>query len=196
MEFRSGDELARVITNVRRWRWPHWSTLVVIAIALWALPRLLPHVGALVDVRARDASTPTFTMQTLSGATLSMDSLRGNVVLVNIWATWCAPCRVEMPLLEATWQRHRDAGLVLLGASVDRGDPSVVREFVSSRGITYPIGIVGADVIAALGGVRGYPTSVLIGRDGRVRHRVMGPIGPVSLEPAIRRALSERVSTK
>jgi thiol-disulfide isomerase/thioredoxin len=183
-------------TQARRWRWPHWSTLILIAMGLWALPRLLPHIGAMLNVRARDASTPTFTMQTLDGALLSSESLRGKVVLVNVWATWCMPCRVEMPLLEATWQRHRDAGLVLLGASVDRGDPKKVREFVSSRGITYPIGIVGEEVIAALGGVRGYPTSVLIGRDGRVRHRVMGPIGPVSLEPAIRRALSERDTTK
>ena len=177
-------------------RWPHWSTIVVVAISFWALPRLLPHVGALLGVRARDASTPNFTVHTLDGAVMSSASLRGKVVLVNVWATWCAPCRVEMPLLESTWRRHRDAGLVLLGASVDLGDPSVVREFVSSRGITYPISIVGAEVIAALGGVRGYPTSVLIDRDGRVRHRVMGPIGPVTLEPAIRRALSERVGTK
>ncbi|MBL0172108.1 MAG: TlpA family protein disulfide reductase [Gemmatimonadaceae bacterium] len=176
-------------------RWRHWSTLMVVAISLWALPRLLPHVGALVGIRSRDASIPTFTVHTLSGATLSTDSLRGKVVLVNVWATWCIPCRAEMPLLESTWKRHRDAGLVLLGASVDRGDPAIVREFVASRGITYPISIVSGEVIAALGGVQGYPTSVLIGRDGRVRHRVMGPIGPVSLEPAIRKALSEPAGT-
>lgn len=182
--------------SARRFRRPHWSTLVIIAITIWALPRLLPHVGALVDVRTRDPSTPSFATTTLDGALISSESLRGQVVLVNIWATWCAPCRVEMPLLESTWQRHRAAGLVLLGASVDRGSASVVREFVTSRGITYPIAIVGGDVIAALGGVQGYPTSVLIGRDGRVRHRVIGPIGPMSLEPAIRRALSEPYGPK
>jgi hypothetical protein len=95
-----------------------------------------------------------------------------------------------MPLLEQTWQRHRGAGFVLLGASVDRGDPQAVRAFLAERGITYPVAIVGPDVIQALGGVVGYPTSILIGRDGRVQHRVMGPIGPVTLEPAIRRALA------
>lgn len=183
-------------SRFRRFRVPHWSTLLILAIVIWAMPRLLPHLGALVDVRTRDASTPTFVTHTLDGALMSSESLRGKVVLINVWATWCTPCRVEMPLLESTWQRHRDAGLVLLGASVDRGDASVVGEFVSSRGITYPIAIVGNDVIAALGGVHGYPTSVLIGRDGRVRHRVIGPIGPMSLEPAIRRALSERDTTR
>ena len=181
------------MTDTRRRRWPHWSTLLLVVLAIWAMPRLLPHLGALVNIRSRAVTTPQFAVQTLNGDTITMASLRGKVVLVNVWATWCIPCRVEMPLLESTWQRHRAAGLVLLGASVDRGDPAVVREFVSSRGITYPIAIVGADVIEALGGVRGYPTSVLIGRDGTVRHTVIGPIGPITLEPALRRALADSV---
>lgn len=174
-----------------RRRWPHWSTLLLIVLGIWALPRLLPHLGALVGYRTRDARTPEFRVHTLTGDTLSMQSLRGKVVLVNVWATWCLPCRVEMPMLESTWKRHRDAGFVLLGASVDRGDPATVRAFVTERGITYPIAIVDQSVTAALGGVRGYPTSVLIGRDGVVRHTVIGPVGPLTLEPALRRALAD-----
>lgn len=173
-------------------RWPHWTTVIALAIAIWAAPRLLPHLGALAGVRTGDASQPYFALRTLAGDSVTSDRLRGQVVLVNVWATWCLPCRVEMPMLEATWKRHRDNGLVVLGASVDRGDPSMVRGFIAARGITYPVAIVNGDVIDAIGGVRGYPTSVLIGRDGMVRHRVMGPIGPLSLEPAIRRALAER----
>jgi len=174
-------------------RWPHWSTLLIVLVALWAAPRLLPHVGALLGVRAQDRASPRFAVRTLTGDSLSTSSLRKRVVLVNVWATWCTPCRVEMPMLEATWRRHRDAGLVVLGASVDRAGEIVVRDYVASRGVTYPVAVVGSDVIDALGGVRGYPTSILIGRDGIVRHRVLGPIGPVTLEPAIRRALSEPV---
>jgi len=177
--------------NTARRRWPHWSTLLLVVLAIWAMPRLLPHLGALIGYRTRAVIAPEFTVHTLAGDTLSMQSLRGKVVLVNVWATWCLPCRVEMPMLESTWKRHRDAGLVLLGASVDRVDPSVVRGFVASRGITYPVAIVGQDVIDALGGVRGYPTSVLIGRDGTVRHTVIGPVGPLTLEPALRRALAD-----
>jgi len=179
-------------SRLPRW-WPHWTTLVAVVLAIWAAPRLLPHLGALAGVRARDASHPRFAVRTLADTLVSTDALRGRVVLVNVWATWCLPCRAEMPLLENTWQRHREAGLVVLGASVDRGNPADVQEFIRSRDVTYPVAIVGADVIATLGGVRGYPTSILMGRDGTVRHRVIGPIAPVSLEPAIRRALADTV---
>ena len=173
------------------WLRARWSTVLLWLVLAWAAPRLWPHVGALLGVRAGDRARPEATVTLLDGRSLSLADLRGQVVLVNVWATWCAPCRVEMPLLEQTWQRHRAAGFVLLGASVDRGDPADVRAFLAERGISYPVAIVGADVIQALGGVMGYPTSILIGRDGRVQHRVMGPIGPVTLEPAIRRALAE-----
>jgi thiol-disulfide isomerase/thioredoxin len=173
------------------WLRARWSTVLLGLVLAWAAPRLWPHVGALLGVRAGDRARPEATVTLLDGRSLSLVDLRGQVVLVNVWATWCAPCRVEMPLLEQTWQRHRAAGFLLLGASVDRGDPADVRAFLAERGISYPVAIVGADVIQALGGVMGYPTSILIGRDGRVQHRVMGPIGPVTLEPAIRRALAE-----
>jgi thiol-disulfide isomerase/thioredoxin len=193
-----GDPVTSVEVGGRRrvarglvWLRARWSTVLLWVVLAWAAPRLWPHVGALLGVRAGDRARPEATVTLLDGRSLSLADLRGQVVLVNVWATWCAPCRVEMPLLEQTWQRHRAAGFLLLGASVDRGDPADVRAFLAERGISYPVAIVGADVIQALGGVMGYPTSILIGRDGRVQHRVMGPIGPVTLEPAIRRALAE-----
>lgn len=172
-------------------RIPHWTTILFVVIAIVAAPRLIPHLKALVDIRQKQSAHPAFVTRTLAGNVLTQDSLRGRVVLVNVWATWCLPCRVEMPLMENTWQRHRDAGLIVLGASVDRGDPQHVQTFVTERNITYPIAIVDANFISALGGVVGYPTSILIGRDGTVRHKVVGPIGPLSLEPAIRRALAD-----
>ena len=174
-------------------RFPHWTTLLLIVLGVWSLPRLMPHVKALVGVRLQASAKPNFAVRTLDGNVITQDSLRGRVVLVNVWATWCLPCRAEMPMMENSWLRHREAGLVVLGASVDRGDPQIVQTFVTSRQITYPIAIVGADFISAFGGVIGYPTSILIGRDGTVRHKVIGPIGPLSLEPAIRRALADTV---
>ena len=95
-----------------------------------------------------------------------------------------------MPLLERMYVRHRDDGLVIIGLSVDRGPIESVRRFLRERGVTYPVAVVGADVERAFGGVRGYPTSILIDRTGVVRHEVIGLLAPATLEPAVRRLLS------
>ncbi len=170
----------------------HWSNLILLAALLYAAPTLLPHLGALFGVRSGGAAVPIYDYPGLGGERLSSDALRGQVVLVNFWATWCAPCRVEMPALEAMYQRHKDRGFVIVGLAVDRAPTAEVAAFVRERGVTYPVAHVGAEAERRFGGVRGYPTSFLIGRDGAVRHVVLGPIGAVSLEPAVRRALDEQ----
>ncbi|MCC6931110.1 MAG: TlpA family protein disulfide reductase [Gemmatimonadaceae bacterium] len=173
----------------RRWLSP-WNVVTAVVL-VWALPRLIPHLGAVVGVRSGESRHPAFAATTIDGQPVSDASLRGKVVLVNFWATWCGPCRVEMPLLEQMYQRHRDRGFVLLGFSVDRAGDQVVRDYVRSRGVTYPVAVVGAREEGAFGGVRGYPTSFLLGRDGVVRHAVIGPLAPASLELAVRRLLDE-----
>ena len=127
----------------------------------------------------------------LDGREVDLEKLRGKVVLVNFWATWCFPCRAEMPVLEAMYQRHKADGFVIVGLAVDHAPTAEVAAFVRDRGVSYPIAHVGREAESAFGGVRGYPTSFLIGRDGVMRHRVLGPIGAVSLEPAVRRALGQ-----
>lgn len=178
------------VAKRRRSLFSPWN-LVTVAILIWAAPRLLPHLGALVGIRSGGAITPSWSAVTLDGRPIGSDSLRGRVVLVNVWATWCLPCRAEMPLLQQMHERHRDAGFTLVGLSVDRGPVADVEEFVRTRGITYPVAIIGSDIEQALGGVRGYPTSFLIDRRGVVRHAVIGPLAPASLEPAVRRLLKE-----
>ena len=168
----------------------HWSNLIIAAALIYAGPTLLPHLGALFGVRSGPDTAPHFAYQSLTRETLSSDSLRGRVVLVNFWATWCAPCRAEMPVLEAMYKRHKAEGFVIVGLAVDQAPTATVEAFVRDRGVSYPIAHVGREAEAVFGGVRGYPTSFLIGRDGVVRHRVLGPIGAVSLEPAVRRALA------
>jgi thiol-disulfide isomerase/thioredoxin len=181
----------RWFSTVRFKRYVTIPKIVTLVILVWLTPRLLPHVGALVGVRSGPDTAPTYAYATLDGVSLSDESLRGQVVLVNFWATWCAPCRVEMPLLERMHQRHTADGFVVLGLAVDRTSTDAVRTFVQERRVTYPIAHVGAEAERIFGGVRGYPTSVLLDRSGRIRHTVIGPIAPVSLEPAVRRLLAE-----
>lgn len=175
--------------RARRWLSP-WN-LLSLAVLVWMAPRLLPHLGAVIGVRSGPDAIPQYAYRTLDGQEVSTDSLRGRVVLVNFWATWCTPCRAEMPLLEAMYARHRGSGFVIVGLAVDRVSTDAVAAFVRDRGVTYPIAHVDARAEAVFGGVRGYPTSFLIDRNGRIRHTVMGPIGPLSLEPAVRRLLAE-----
>ena len=160
-----------------------------LVILVWATPRFLPHLGAVVGVETKPR-VPRYALTALDGTSLTPDALRGQVVLVNFWATWCLPCRVEMPLLQRMYERHRDAGLMVVGLSVDRGSDESVRDFLRERSVTYPVAMVGADVERAFGGVRGYPTSILLDRSGVVRHVVIGPLAAASLEPAVRRLLA------
>ncbi len=180
------------LTGWARWRryLTIWN-LITVALLVWAAPRLLPHVGALLGVDSGPATSPRYRYVTLDGEEISDASLRGKVVLVNFWATWCTPCRVEMPLLEQMQERHKDAGLVIVGLAVDRVSTEQVRQFVQSRGVTYTIAHVDGSAEQTFGGVRGYPTSFLIDRTGKIRQAVIGPIGPLSLEPAVRRLLAE-----
>lgn len=166
-----------------------WN-LILLVVLIWAGPRLLPHLGALVGVRSGPDLAPQYAYPALTGELLSSDSLRGKVVLVNFWATWCAPCRAEMPLLEGMYQRHRARGFVIVGLAVDRAPTTQVEAYVRARGVTYPIAHVGSEAERRFGGVLGYPTSFLLDKQGRIVHRVVGPIGPLTLEPAVRRELA------
>lgn len=188
----SGTTVENQSTGWARWR-RHvtvWN-LITLALLVWAAPRLLPHAGALLGVDSGPATTPRYRYVTLDGQEISDASLRGKVVLVNFWATWCTPCRVEMPLLEQMHARHKDAGFVIVGLAVDRVSTEQVRRFVEERGVTYSIAHVDGSAEQTFGGVRGYPTSFLMDRTGKIRQAVIGPIGPLSLEPAVRRLLAE-----
>jgi thiol-disulfide isomerase/thioredoxin len=177
-----------------RRRWPAWASLtnlLTVAVLVWMAPRCWPHVRALVGVREPVERRPAFRVETRNGRIITADSLRGHVVLVNVWATWCAPCRAEMPALQQLANAYAADGVILLGLSVDKGPAAAVDAFLAERGITYPVAIVDGETIAAFGGVRGYPTSFLLDRDGVVRHEVMGPVAPLTLRPAIRRLLGD-----
>lgn len=128
-------------------------------------------------LRAGDPA-PDFTATSLDdGSPVSLADYRGHVLLVNLWATWCHPCREETPYLQSIYERYRDRGLRILGVSVDRtADHDLVTEFVHEFGVEYDIALDPGAVSRDLFHARGLPTSVVFNRDGTVAFSWVGPV--------------------
>jgi len=116
---------------------------------------------------------PAFTTQTLAGERVSLTGLRGRVVLLNFWATWCLECRPEMPVLERLHRELAPQGLAVLGVNV-REEPRVIRPYAVELGLTFPLVLDPEGRIQRGYGVVGLPTTFLIGRDGRPVARAIG----------------------
>jgi thiol-disulfide isomerase/thioredoxin len=116
---------------------------------------------------------PPFTVTTLDGSAISTESLRGKVVLLNFWATWCPPCRAEIPDLVALQDKYADQ-LVVLGISEDEGSVDEVRRFAEQFKINYPIAMVNPEVRDAFPGVNGLPTTFVIDPQGRTVQKHVG----------------------
>jgi len=119
---------------------------------------------------------PDFALRTLDGSrTVRLSDLRGQVVVINFWASWCVECYVEHPALRSTWERYRDRGVVLVGISFqDRLEDS--RQYAAELGVDWPLLADPGARTALAYGVYGVPETVFVGRDGRVAHRVIGAI--------------------
>jgi len=111
---------------------------------------------------------PDFTLPTLSGAPIRLSDLRGKVVLLNFWVTWCGSCRAEMPTLDALYQQYKDRGLEVLAVNLDATTTSKVQAFVGELGVTFRIGLDPSSSIARTYRVAGLPTTYLIDRAGNV----------------------------
>ena len=119
-------------------------------------------------------SAPVFTVPAADSKPLKLELYRGKVVFLNFWATWCMPCREEMPAMERLHQRFRGRGLVVLAVSVDKA-AAPVGPFVTELRLTYPIGLDPTMTVAKQYGVRGLPATFLITRTGTVAARALGP---------------------
>lgn len=130
----------------------------------------------LLTLRDRTPSlAPDFAVPDLAGQAVRLSAFRGRVVLVNLWTTWCPPCREEMPSMERLYQRLRDRGFVLLAVSQDEGGAAVVEPFVRQLGLTFPILVDPEQQVGGRFHVWGYPESFLIDREGRIVERIIGP---------------------
>jgi thiol-disulfide isomerase/thioredoxin len=116
---------------------------------------------------------PDFSVPDLSGQMLQLSGYRGKVVLLNFWATWCAPCRSEIPRLVDLQNEYDREGFEIVGISLD-SDPTLVHEFYQQLRMNYRVAIGDAKLAEEYGGVLGLPVSFLIGRDGRIYVKHLG----------------------
>ena len=138
------------------------------------------------------APAPPYATVALNGDSVSLASLRGKVVLFNIWATWCHPCRDEIPELRQIHAKYKDRGLELVGVSVDAdGTDDAIKGFMDEFRMTYPVWRDPDERVSARFLTIGVPATYLIDRDGILRWRKTGPIAPndSTLAAAIERAL-------
>ena len=124
----------------------------------WAVPAVAPSTLA-----------PDFTLRSMNGPNLRLQEQRGQVVLVNFWATWCGPCRQEIPHLNKLYDKYRASGFVLLGVNID-DDPKVAAELAAKLGVKFPVLLDTDKKVSRQYDISAMPATVVIDRDGKVRH--------------------------
>ena len=119
------------------------------------------------------AEAPAFSLRTLDGKVITSRDLKGKVVVIDFWATWCPPCRAEIPGFVELYNKYRDRGVQIVGVALDREDK--VREFVRGFGVNYPVGVdAGGRLARGFGGIRSIPTTFVLDKAGRVYQKYVG----------------------
>ena len=146
--------------------------LVAVCLGIYFLEHLSRPSGPRAAPADR-AIAPDFSLPDLTGQRLSLSSYRGKAVLLDFWATWCDPCREEIPHFVELQSKYRDRGLQIVGVSMDDG-PEPVRDFYQRFKMNYPVVMGNAKIGELYGGVLGLPIAFLIGRDGRIYGKHIG----------------------
>lgn len=197
MWFSIRDDMQREGTiSVRKWR-----TCRLLLAALFLFPMMAPAVAqeqsavrVIRFVRNPDPA-PEFELTALDGKPLTLAAEHGKVVMLNFWATWCGPCRAEVPDLVALQEQYKDQ-LQIIGLDVDDDDAAEVQKFVTENGINYPVAMVSEKVRTAYGGIPALPTSFVLDTEGRVVQKHVGLWNPTVYETEIRALLGMPIEAR
>jgi len=135
---------------------------------------------------------PDFSLASLDGKTLKLSDYRGKAVLLNFWATWCEPCKIEMPWFADLQKKYEAQGLQVLGVAMDDATPKEIAEFAQKLGVNYPILVGKEEVGTRYGGVQYLPSTFYISRDGKIIDRVFGLVSRSEIESNIQKALAQQ----
>jgi peroxiredoxin len=152
-------------------------------------------VKAAVKAEKDRKSAPDFTLKDSNGATVKLSDYRGKVVLLNFWATWCGPCKIEIPWFIDLEQKYKDQGFSVLGVSMDEDGWEVVKPYIENRKVNYRV-VLGDDIVGNLyGGIESLPTTYMIDRDGRIASIHIGLVSKKDYETEIMHLLEGKAAS-
>jgi len=164
--------------------------LVVVAVVAAGMLYFGLHMAQRPRPRLTQATlAPDFTLESLDGKSMRLSDLRGKAVLLNFWATWCTPCKIEMPWFVDLQNQYGSKGLQIVGVAMDDASKEDIAKFAKDMGVNYPI-LIGKEAVGdQYGGVPALPETFFIGRDGKIVDKIMGLRGKSEIEQDIEKAL-------
>lgn len=146
-----------------------------LALAVGAICFTLPRLGQTTPgVAGQTAVAPGWSLKDVNGKTVHSTHFKGKVVILDFWATWCGPCRAEIPNFIALQKQYEKQGLMVVGLSVDEDGADAVRPFALKLGVNYPVGLADEKTQKAFGGIEAVPTTFIIDREGRIAKQHLG----------------------
>src|SRR5438132_10249326 len=152
--------------------------------------------GPSASVNFKDGLAPDFELKSLDGATVHLTDYHGKAVLLNFWATWCEPCKIEMPWFVDLQKKYGPQGLQVLGVAMDDAPAKDIADFSQKMGVNYPVLIGKEEVGTQYGGVQFLPSTFYISRDGKIIDRVFGLVSRSEIEANVQKALGSQVAAK
>jgi thiol-disulfide isomerase/thioredoxin len=169
--------------------------LVVVAVVVTGMLYFGYHMARQAPAGQGTSATklsvaPDFTLDSLDGKSMRLSDLRGKAVLLNFWATWCGPCKVEMPWFVELQSEYGPQGLQIVGVAMDDSGKDEIAKFAKDMGVNYPV-LLGKEAVGdEYGGVPALPESFFIGRDGKIVDKIIGLRGRAEIEDSIKKALA------
>ncbi len=160
--------------------------IIVLIIGFYLFPSVKNRLAFAGSRPAVHEPAPEFSLHDLSGKNVHLSDFRGKAVLVNFWASWCPPCKMEIPGIQKVYAAYKDRGFAVIGIATDDVSPS----FIKSMAMTYPVVLADNEVISDYGNITGIPASFLVGKDGRIIKKVMGMYLEGSLTADVAAALT------